>query len=232
MSGARSGQIPAGRCVGGRAGWRAPSRTSACCGPSRSCSGGLLPIRRPRALPTPLLPSGKRLCGWSTLRGPKHASGLGSWPTAAWVRLAHRRRPGRPTEGQAADRQEETAALRATVEAHGRGRHAADLLRHQHVGPTGRRTRTVSPAASESRRPHPGRPLDRPAEPVPETHRSELDLAGDRPDRDWPAGLDAEVVPTGRARLGEARRLRLCLSTAAGQLVTTGRRRILRLIQH
>ncbi|MDQ0405353.1 hypothetical protein J2S50_003902 [Streptomyces sp. DSM 40167] len=34
---------------------------------------------------------------------------------------------------------------------------------------------------------------------------------------------------TGKARLWEPRRLRLRLFTAAGQLVTTGRRRILRL---
>lgn len=37
---------------------------------------------------------------------------------------------------------------------------------------------------------------------------------------------------TGKARLWEPRRLRLCLFTAAGQLVTTGRRQILRLAQH
>jgi hypothetical protein len=37
---------------------------------------------------------------------------------------------------------------------------------------------------------------------------------------------------TGKARLWEPRRLRLRLSTAAGQLVTTGRRRILRLTRH
>ncbi|WP_306190949.1 IS1380 family transposase [Streptomyces sp. MK5] len=37
---------------------------------------------------------------------------------------------------------------------------------------------------------------------------------------------------TGHARLWEPRRLRLRLFTAAGQLVTTGRRRILRLAQH
>ncbi|MFI1510039.1 transposase [Streptomyces sp. NPDC020597] len=37
---------------------------------------------------------------------------------------------------------------------------------------------------------------------------------------------------TGRARLWEPRRLRLRLFTAAGQLVTTGRRRILRLARH
>nr|WSW71326.1 IS1380 family transposase [Streptomyces sp. NBC_00995] len=37
---------------------------------------------------------------------------------------------------------------------------------------------------------------------------------------------------TGRARLWEPRRLRLRLFTTAGQLVTTGRRRILRLAQH
>ncbi|MFH9735794.1 IS1380 family transposase [Streptomyces sp. NPDC017260] len=37
---------------------------------------------------------------------------------------------------------------------------------------------------------------------------------------------------TGKARLWEPRRLRLRLFTAAGQLVTTGRRRILRLAQH
>lgn len=37
---------------------------------------------------------------------------------------------------------------------------------------------------------------------------------------------------TGKARLWEPRRLRLRLFTAAGQLVTTGRRRILRLALH
>ena len=37
---------------------------------------------------------------------------------------------------------------------------------------------------------------------------------------------------TGRARLWEPRRLRLRLFSAAGQLVTTGRRRILRLARH
>lgn len=37
---------------------------------------------------------------------------------------------------------------------------------------------------------------------------------------------------TGKARLWEPRRLRLCLFSAAGQLVTTGRRRILRLAHH
>lgn len=37
---------------------------------------------------------------------------------------------------------------------------------------------------------------------------------------------------TGKARLWEPRRLRLRLFTAAGQLVTTGRRRILRLARH
>ncbi|MET8136529.1 IS1380 family transposase [Streptomyces sp. NPDC005251] len=37
---------------------------------------------------------------------------------------------------------------------------------------------------------------------------------------------------TGKARCWEPRRLRLCLFTAAGQLVTTGRRRILRLARH
>ncbi len=37
---------------------------------------------------------------------------------------------------------------------------------------------------------------------------------------------------TGKARLWEPRRLRLRLFSAAGQLVTTGRRRILRLAGH
>ncbi|BBJ37560.1 hypothetical protein SSPO_002780 [Streptomyces antimycoticus] len=37
---------------------------------------------------------------------------------------------------------------------------------------------------------------------------------------------------TGTARLWEPRRLRLRLFTAAGQLVTTGRRRTLRLTRH
>nr|WP_260147487.1 transposase [Streptomyces sp. CEV 2-1] len=37
---------------------------------------------------------------------------------------------------------------------------------------------------------------------------------------------------TGKARLWEPRRLRLRLFTAAGQLVTTGRRQILRLARH
>lgn len=37
---------------------------------------------------------------------------------------------------------------------------------------------------------------------------------------------------TGKARLWEPRRLRLRLFTTAGQLVTTGRRRILRLAAH
>ena len=37
---------------------------------------------------------------------------------------------------------------------------------------------------------------------------------------------------TGKARLWEPRRLRLRLFTAAAQLVTTGRRRILRLARH
>ncbi|MDH6454301.1 hypothetical protein M2156_001358 [Streptomyces sp. SAI-149] len=45
-----------------------------------------------------------------------------------------------------------------------------------------------------------------------------------------------ETVPvlalTGQARLWEPRRLRLRLFSAAGQLVTTGRRRILRLVHH
>lgn len=40
------------------------------------------------------------------------------------------------------------------------------------------------------------------------------------------------VILTGKARLWEPRRLRLRLFTAAGQLVTTGRRRILRLARH
>ncbi|MFI2318799.1 hypothetical protein AMK17_38030 [Streptomyces sp. CB00072] len=37
---------------------------------------------------------------------------------------------------------------------------------------------------------------------------------------------------SGKARLWAPCRLRLCLFTAAGQLVTTGRRRILRLVRH
>ncbi|MBB4789550.1 hypothetical protein BJY54_000162 [Streptomyces nodosus] len=37
---------------------------------------------------------------------------------------------------------------------------------------------------------------------------------------------------TGKDRLWEPRRLRLRLLTAAGQLVTTGRRRVLRLARH
>ncbi len=37
---------------------------------------------------------------------------------------------------------------------------------------------------------------------------------------------------TGQARLFEPRRLRFRLCSAAGQLVTTGRRRILRLARH
>lgn len=37
---------------------------------------------------------------------------------------------------------------------------------------------------------------------------------------------------TGKARLWEPRRLRLCLFSAAAQLITTGRRRILRLVRH
>ncbi|GAB2767042.1 hypothetical protein GCM10027072_77640 [Streptomyces bullii] len=37
---------------------------------------------------------------------------------------------------------------------------------------------------------------------------------------------------TGKARLWEPRRLRLRLFSAAGQLVSTGRRRILRLARH
>ncbi len=40
------------------------------------------------------------------------------------------------------------------------------------------------------------------------------------------------LVLTGRARLWERRRLRFRLFSAAGQLVTTGRRRILRLTRH
>ena len=40
------------------------------------------------------------------------------------------------------------------------------------------------------------------------------------------------LVLTGKARLREPRSLRLRLFTTAGQLITTGRRRILRLARH
>lgn len=48
---------------------------------------------------------------------------------------------------------------------------------------------------------------------------------------DLPAWMPMPAL-TGKARLWEPRRLRLHLFTTAGQLVTTGRRRILRLAQH
>ena len=45
-------------------------------------------------------------------------------------------------------------------------------------------------------------------------------------------GLEGRCGHDGNARLREPRRLRLRLFTAAGQLVTTGCRRILRLARH
>lgn len=45
-------------------------------------------------------------------------------------------------------------------------------------------------------------------------------------------GPGCRCALTGKARLWEPRRLRLRLFTAAGQLVTTGRRRVLRLARH
>ncbi|SFK08682.1 Transposase DDE domain group 1 [Streptomyces pini] len=55
-------------------------------------------------------------------------------------------------------------------------------------------------------------------------------LAGVLPDGVW--GRLPMLALTGKARLWEPRRLRLRLFSAAGQLVTTGRRRILRLARH
>ncbi|MGY3676813.1 hypothetical protein ACVWXU_000436 [Streptomyces sp. TE33382] len=48
---------------------------------------------------------------------------------------------------------------------------------------------------------------------------------------DLPAWMPMLAL-TGKARLREPRRLRIRLFSAAGQLVTTGRRRILRLARH
>ena len=62
------------------------------------------------------------------------------------------------------------------------GRPIAELeLRHRQPGP--------------GRGPHPRRPRHRPAQPAPARHRPEPDLAGDRPDRARPAGLDAHARP-------------------------------------
>lgn len=66
----------------------------------------------------------------------------------------------------------------------------------------------------------------------PAPHDPEPDLAGDLADRAGPAGLDADAALTSKTRLWELRRLRLRPFTSAGQLVTTGHRRILRLARH
>ncbi|MDC0768647.1 transposase [Streptomyces sp. HD] len=92
--------------------------------------------------------------------------------------------------------------------------------------------RAAPPAPGTGRGPDPGRPGHRPAQPAPARHRPEpvwmeivqiaLDLLAWMP----------MLALTGRARLWEPRRLRFRLFSAAGQLVTTGRRRILRLARH
>lgn len=55
-------------------------------------------------------------------------------------------------------------------------------------------------------------------------HRPEPDLAGDRADRSRPAGLDADARPDRQGQALGAPPITLRLFTAAGQLVTTGRR--------
>ncbi|MFF4978486.1 transposase [Streptomyces sp. NPDC001046] len=66
----------------------------------------------------------------------------------------------------------------------------------------------------------------------PARRRAEPDLAGDRPDRLALLAWRPMLALTGSARLWEPRRRRLRLFSAAAQLVTTGRRRILRLARN
>ncbi len=116
-------------------------------------------------------------------------------------RRAHRRRPGRLAQRHAADCREGTTAPWSSVAAHGRGRHAADLFRHQHLRPAGCRARAASPAAGPGRGPHPRRPGHRTAQPAPAPNGPEPDLAGDRADRSRPAGLDADARPDGQGQM-------------------------------
>jgi hypothetical protein len=97
-------------------------------------------------------------------------------------------------------------------------------------GPVGCRGRSTCRAARESRGPYPRRPRHRAAQPSPPRRRAESDLAGARPDRARPARLDAPARAGREGPAPGARRLRL-FSTAA-HLVTTGRRRCLRLAVH
>ncbi len=62
-------------------------------------------------------------------------------PRTSPGRRTHRRCPGRQAEGDAADRQEGTAASGRSVEADRRGRPTTHLLCHRHHRPADRRTR-------------------------------------------------------------------------------------------
>jgi hypothetical protein len=74
-------------------------------------------------------------------------------------------------------------------------RTAAHRICHQHHRRPDRRPGTAAPPTRTSRGPHPGRPRHRPAQPASPRHRTEPDLAGDRPARPRPAGLAAAARP-------------------------------------
>lgn len=90
----------------------------------------------------------------------------------AWIaELTGDALPGRPKGRRLIVRKDRRH--RGSVEDHRRGRHAADLLRHQR---------------------------HRPDRPPPAPHRAKQDLAGDRADHPRPARLEPMLALTGEAR--------------------------------
>jgi hypothetical protein len=74
----------------------------------------------------------------------------------------------------------------------------ADLLRHEHDRHRDRGPGVAAPPEGTSRGPYPRGPRHRPAQPAPARRCPESDLAGGRPARPGPAGLDADARPDRR----------------------------------
>ncbi|ELS50786.1 putative IS4 family transposase [Streptomyces viridochromogenes Tue57] len=126
-----------------------------------------------------------------------------------------------------------TTPPRSTVEDHRCGRHAGHLLRNQHRRPSDRRTRTPPPAAGARAedRSRAARATGLRNLPLHDTAQNNVWLEIVRIALDLLAWMPLFAL-TGQARLSEPRRLRFRLFSAAGQLVTPGRRWILSLARH
>ncbi|MEJ8658846.1 transposase [Streptomyces sp. MS1.AVA.4] len=147
-------------------------------------------------------------------------------------RRTHRRRRGGMAGWDAVDRPQGTAASRSPVEEHGCGRHADHLLRHQHPGrPIAELELRHRLRARAEDRIRAARSTSLRNLPLHDTAQNELLLEIVQIALD-PLAWMPMLALTGQTRLWEPRRLRFRLFSAAGQLITTGRRRILRLAHH